>query len=214
MELFISGNVNKNLYIMRGIPGTGKSFRALELAPEENVFSADKFFGVGDEYRRNWKIEKAHLGHRDCEMKASAAMRAGLSPVVIDNTNVNFSAVRTYIDLGVQFRYSVYFVYPSSPWWDKIVRPLLDKKTPQTADEKYDAVVDVIFDKNTHGVPRETLKGMMKRWTWPKLDEYVKSVEQRVSDAERTVEELRASLDYVKGSASFDKSNVSQTSIS
>ncbi len=197
MELFIPGHPHKKLYIMRGIPGCGKSHHARQLAPDDQIFSSDKFFGEGEEYKNNWKVEKVHLGHRDCEAKAKAAMKQGVSPVVVDNTNINLSAFRFYLDMAVAFGYEVYFVYPNSPWWDEIVGPFLDKKTPDTTDDEYDAVVAQILDKNIHGVPPETLKSMMQRWTWPKIEEYIQSIEQRIVETERVLNDLRTALAYV-----------------
>jgi len=84
----IISQMNKILYIMRGVSGSGKSFKAKQLAGENGVIcSADDFFvekGKGE-----YAFDPNLLGeaHQQCQDRATQAVQQGLSPIIIDNTN-------------------------------------------------------------------------------------------------------------------------------
>jgi NEDD4-binding protein 2 len=135
--LYQSTDQNKILYIMRGLPGSGKSTLAHQLS--EDVYSTDDYFMIDGEYQYDEnKIGDAHQWNRD---RTIAAMKQTITPLVIDNTNTRMWEFRPYVEFGMEYGYSVYLVEPETDW-------------------RCD--VDVLAERNTHGVPRERIKIMLE----------------------------------------------------
>lgn len=197
-ELFIYGSrINCNLFIMRGIPGCGKSFVADRLAKERDalICSADQYFGTGEEYKKNWHQSKVHLGHRDCEARVLAAMKTHKPNIIVDNTNLALAGFRVYLDYALDHDYAVHFVYPDSPWWVETVEPFLrNKKTDDKASFKAGDIAKMLYDKNVHGVPEHTLIDMLLKFQWVTYDDYFDATEQRVAAAEKELEDMKARL--------------------
>lgn len=203
MELFMCGQGQAlDLYIMRGIPGTGKSHRAKRLSERLRnapIFSADHFYGEGEEYRKNWTPQKAHLGHRDCEAKVLACMKEPWKDktfpksIIVDNTNISLQGFRIYLDYALDNGYAVHLVYPDSPWWTDTVHPfLLAKKQDDESKAKAAEIAKTLFDKNVHGVPEATLVDMLMRFQWVTYDDYVDATHQRVQALEKELEDMKA----------------------
>lgn len=160
--------LNENLLIlMRGLPASGKSHRARELAGdnEEVICSADHFFGhTRDEYVANWKVEKLHIAHRVCQRKVQGMMQRQLPLVIVDNTNIRIAEMMPYFDMAVQYRYRVQIEEPTSPWWVNDIAPyLLDKEQHK---DKLEAAAHLLFEKNqeTHCVPLASIKKLLARY--------------------------------------------------
>lgn len=184
MELFIDGRDDRKLYIMRGIPGCGKSHRATRISQETGgvIFSADNFFGEGEEYCRNWSPNKIHLAHQDCETKAIAEMGLFNPHIIIDNTNITLRNFRVYIDCAILQNYTVYFVYPDSSWWKEKVLPFLQGKvTDQDRDVLRNEIVENLTKRNIHGVPSSTISNMLLKFQWMTKKDYFDSLEHRKS---------------------------------
>ena len=195
MDFFLYGQKpDLNLYIMRGIPGTGKSYRATQLSQRLGapIFSADHFYGEGEEYKKNWSREKAHLGHRDCEAKTLAAMKGSAKSVIVDNTNLTLSGFRIYLDYAVDLGYAVYLVYPDSPWWTETVLPFLKQKQSNEASMVRAAeIAELLFLKNVHGVPKTILTDMLMKFQWVTLDDYIDANQQRVESMEKELADMK-----------------------
>ena len=134
---------DKILYILRGCPGSGKSTLARELKGEEGqVFSTDEYFvRLDGEYVFDPK--KVAVYHKRNHEKAREAISEGVSPVVIDNTNTTAWEMRPYVETGFRHGYRVQFVEPDTPW-------------------RYDP--EQLTLRNSHGVPLESIKRMLKRF--------------------------------------------------
>lgn len=131
----------KVLFIMRGVPGSGKSTLAKELAKGGLILSTDEYFMVEGKYMFN--PQSLYAAHQWNQERALKAMQQGITPLVIDNTNVTFKDMRYYVEQGKNHGYRIEFAEPNTPW-------------------KFD--VDELVKKNTHGVPRETIERMVGRW--------------------------------------------------
>lgn len=132
----------KIMYIMRGLPGSGKSTLARELAgPNGVIYSTDDFFMENNEYKFDPK--KIVENHRKNQARAKAACEAGISPIVIDNTNTQKWEARVYVQYAKENGYTVKFVEANSPWSKN---------------------VDELAKRNLHGVPREGIENMLKRY--------------------------------------------------
>lgn len=144
--------MEKKLILMRGLPGSGKSTKAKELSEGGVVYSTDDFFMVGDQY----KFDPNKLGkyHNDNLARTEAAMQQGITPVVVDNTNVAAYEMKRYVLLADKYGYKVEFARPETDWaWD--------------AEE--------LAKRNTHGVPQEKIEQMLGRFDENEDLDYIKS---------------------------------------
>lgn len=144
----------KKLFIMCGIPGSGKSTRAKKIA--NCVFEADNYWlnCVGDYLFVPTKIGKAHQW---CQSEVRKAMQDGKTSICVANTSLTPKERKPYIDLAKEFGYEVSLELPNSPWFLDIL-PRLRNKTFTDED------VWAFVRKTVHNVPFETVKIMMERW--------------------------------------------------
>jgi predicted kinase len=103
----------KNLYLLRGIPGAGKSTLAKQLG--DSHFETDTFFMVDGEYKFDpTKLRKAHEW---CQSQIELAMinnhvTAGLdnSDIVVSNTFTQAWEMDAYYELAKQYGYRVFSI--------------------------------------------------------------------------------------------------------
>uniref|UniRef100_F1KV99 NEDD4-binding protein n=1 Tax=Ascaris suum TaxID=6253 RepID=F1KV99_ASCSU len=104
------------LLLMRGVPGSGKSYLARELLAGTNgvVHSTDNYFVENGVYTFDAnKLQEFHLRNLK---EAKNAMSNGIKPIIIDNTNIYARHMQAYITQAVKFLYEVYFVEPQTEW--------------------------------------------------------------------------------------------------
>jgi predicted kinase len=99
--------VNKKLYLIRGLPGSGKSTFALTLANAVGAyhFEADHYF-EDDDGNYNWDATLVHAAHRWCQHAARHIMSLS-RPLVISNTFTTEKELKPYLDLAASYRYHV-----------------------------------------------------------------------------------------------------------
>lgn len=128
----------KTLYIMRGLPGTGKSTRASLM--NAVVCSADDYFMENGKYI--FDPAKIAAAHQACQQKARYAMETGCRRVVVDNTNTQRWEFAIYKEMAKEHGYQVVeVVFRHDIWTD-----------------------DELAARNRHGVPGETIARMRARW--------------------------------------------------
>lgn len=102
------------LIIMRGVSGVGKSTKAREIASNGGeIYSTDDRIkesgvSVSDFYtsaKRNRDFSKVTEMHNLNLKYAIKAMKDGVSPVVIDNTNINYYECEPYIKAALKMGY-------------------------------------------------------------------------------------------------------------
>lgn len=140
-KAWLENQESKVLYITRGISGSGKSTLARSLAPKENIFSTDDLFLVDGEYRFDPK--KLAEYHKMNKKRVEEAMKQGMSPIVVDNTNTQAREIKPYVLLADMYDYKVELKEPNTPW-------------------KFDA--DELARRNNHGVPKQSIENMIKRY--------------------------------------------------
>jgi predicted kinase len=123
------------MFIMQGIPGSGKSRFVRRLAPAW-VCSADSYPGLYTD--AGFDSSKLGKAHTFCFKQAMLALQGGAS-VVIDNTNLNVIEVSPYIALGKAFDCTI-----------EIIRV----RCPQL----------VAYRRQTHGVPLALHRKMAQRF--------------------------------------------------
>ncbi|KAM3724502.1 NEDD4-binding protein 2-like [Dirofilaria immitis] len=170
------------MVIMRGIPGSGKSYLASNLVSGTNgaVFNTDKYFMQSGVYQFDpTKLDEYHQKNWN---EAKDAMRHGIKPIIIDNTNIFVAHMKPYITLAVKNLYEIYFVEPETEW----------KKN-----------VKECARRNAHSVPEEKIAYMVECFEKVNLIDVIKPTQLRVipplidiSDNDDTFNLLLSKLDF------------------
>ncbi|KAL2094661.1 hypothetical protein ACEWY4_009380 [Coilia grayii] len=108
----------KTLYILRGLPGTGKSDRAWELQQRfgGEIISADDYWPrnkVGHYRVIPGELHKAHMWARNEGLKA---MDREVDPVIIDNTNMTHWDMYPYVLMAFNRGYWIKFKVMKDTW--------------------------------------------------------------------------------------------------
>ncbi|XP_053108004.1 NEDD4-binding protein 2 isoform X2 [Hemicordylus capensis] len=133
------------LVLLRGVPGSGKSYLAralLEDNPSGVILSTDDYF-----YQKNgqYEFDAYCLGeaHEWNWKRAKEAFEKRITPIIIDNTNIQAWEMKPYVALSQQHKYKVIFREPDT-WW---------KFKPKELERR-----------NVHGVSKEKIKRMLERY--------------------------------------------------
>ena len=132
---------------MRGISGSGKSTQAKQIQAKEGgvIYSTDEFF-YDKQGNYNFNQEDLIPNHQKNVRRAYQAMQQGISPVIIDNTNLKYEYAESYVRFAHKYGYQVKVVEPSSPW----------------AFNK-----DELVKRNAHGTPEDKIQAMMHDYESP-----------------------------------------------
>jgi predicted kinase len=131
----------KILILCRGASGSGKSTLAKQLSKGGVSLASDEFFMVDGKYE--YDPEAIGYAHNWNKRRAEKAMQQGISPIVIDNTNVQFWEMKPYVELAQKYNYQVKFEEPNTPW-------------------KFDA--EELAKRNKHGVPKDVIEKMIQKY--------------------------------------------------
>jgi predicted kinase len=134
----------KRVFILRGIPGCGKSTYAKSI-PQATIVSTDEFFtdAQGRYERIDTKLNEAHT---DCLKRYLAALTRGDDTVVVDNTNINPIDIAPYYALAGVYGYAPEVITLDCP-------------------------ANTAGPRNLHGVPQEHVEQLaesLKRFKLPK----------------------------------------------
>lgn len=107
--------MTKKLYIVRGLPGSGKSTFALNLVGSDFlVCEADKYFMVDGEYKFDGsKLKDAHESCRnlvETYMKDSLINDQFYREIAVSNTFTQAWEMQPYLDLAKQYGYMVFTI--------------------------------------------------------------------------------------------------------
>ncbi|XP_069357904.1 NEDD4-binding protein 2-like isoform X2 [Maniola hyperantus] len=138
-------NGARTLIIMRGLPGSGKTYLAKKIIDaiyytthkhyQIHILSTDDYFMRNGVYMYDKRrIFEAHEWNKG---RAIKAMKEGLSPIIIDNTNVEIWEMEFYVVKGVNNGYIIEVVEPNTPWARNVYQ---------------------LFKRNSHNVPVVTLR--------------------------------------------------------
>ena len=133
--------MNKNLYIVRGLPGSGKSTMAHNIVGSDFlVCEADKYFMVDGEYQ--FDATKLKEAHEFCRNKVETFMKDSMdndqfyNQIAVSNTFTQEWEMQPYFNLAQQYGYNVFTI---------------------VVENRHGGV-------NEHGVPNEVLEKMKQRF--------------------------------------------------
>ena len=111
----------KIVYLMRGVPGAGKSWAAKRLAGKDGVVcETDSFFGPpGKNY--HFDIKQREQARNRNMYQFLSYLRAGYSPVIVDRGCGKGRRTWWYAKTAQLFGYTIKLAEPTSPWWKKMV---------------------------------------------------------------------------------------------
>jgi predicted kinase len=93
----------KTLYLIRGLPGAGKSTFAEQLST--NICEADMYFMRNGKYE--FDLNKLGAAHLWCRDRCEDFMKDGVSSIVVSNTLTSEKELKPYIELAEKYEYRV-----------------------------------------------------------------------------------------------------------
>lgn len=149
----------KVMILMRGLPGSGKTHLAQVIVSlvtgnefSQHIFSTDDYFIMLGRGNYAYDFNQLDQAHNWNQKRVSEALKRGINPVVVDNTNSQSWEMRPYVFMAVEQGYSVEVLEPVTEWRNK---------------------EGELAKKNVHNVPREKIRQMSERfepgWTGEKL---------------------------------------------
>jgi predicted kinase len=99
--------MEKVLYIVRGIPGSGKSTFAKTLGGQH--YEADMFF-IDEEGNYNFDVSKIKDAHQWCQSIVKTDMILEYPKIVVSNTSTQEWEMEPYFKLAKEYGYTVFSV--------------------------------------------------------------------------------------------------------
>lgn len=145
-EKLMEKSMNKQVIILRGCSGSGKSTFIKNNFPGAVICSADHFF-LDKQGNYNFDHTKLGQAHSQCQYKFSRALEEGVNQIVVDNTNTKVSEMRPYVNMANEYDYDILII-------------------------RLDVDPDVAAKRNVHGVPADVVQNMCDRMqplpsNWP-----------------------------------------------
>lgn len=100
-------DMEKVLYIVRGLPSSGKSTLAKQLT--SNVFEADHYFYDNDG-NYNFIPSEIKEAHKECQDNVRYAMMSSIQKIAVSNTFTQEWEMQVYFDLAKEYGYMVFCV--------------------------------------------------------------------------------------------------------
>lgn len=144
---------SQELIIMRGIPGAGKSTKAKSLVGQGKIHSTDDVIEAGGDYNEffakmiaNKDFTPLSQAHSTNLKNAIESMKSGITPVIVDNTNIKQNEPKAYVVAALEMGF-----------YDNNIK-FVDIGTAGLEAEE-------LAKRNAHGVPLEKIKAMIASHT-------------------------------------------------
>ena len=133
--------MKQQIFIIRGLPGSGKTTLAEILSKEGVMHAADDFFTT-DDGSYNFDASKSPEAHSQCLARTKASIEAGEKNIVVHNTFTQRWEFQPYLALAEEqgCRITVISTYDGG---------CTDKE---------------LAERNVHKVPVEVIQKMRNRW--------------------------------------------------
>jgi predicted kinase len=102
--------MEKVLFIVRGIPGSGKSTFAKTLVKKDYCHKEADMFFVDREGNYKFEPSKIKDAHKWCQEEMDFLMRLEHSPVVVSNTFTQEWEMEPYFELAKKYGYKVFSI--------------------------------------------------------------------------------------------------------
>lgn len=155
------------VYLMRGLPSSGKSHLARRLAGDSGVLlETDQFF-----HRENADGSRT-FHYREEQLPAARqwifegfrqALAAGRSPIVLDRGNGLNDETRRFAQYAVDHGYRVELKEPDSAWWQEITALMRRRPESNPLLDQW-AIRLCQMSRETHRVPLDTIRRWMSLW--------------------------------------------------
>ncbi|XP_075228041.1 uncharacterized protein LOC142328260 [Lycorma delicatula] len=121
-------NKVKTLVLLRGCPGSGKTYIAEHLINKINnsqqfisvlnysnhVFSADDYFNTPSGYVFDrLRLSDAHLWVQE---NVNCALKNDISPVIVDNCNIESLEMKPFIEMALMYGFHIEILEPDTEW--------------------------------------------------------------------------------------------------
>lgn len=141
---------NKTLIILRGLPGSGKTFLGRRIIDkccqhnmyEKHIFSADDYF-MNSKSQYVYDRMKLSEAHNWTKGKVREALSQGINPIIVDNTNCQIWEMKPYAILAVASSYKIEVLEPFTHWSFNIKE---------------------LTQRNIHSVPKQKISEMCDRF--------------------------------------------------
>lgn len=138
-----------NVFLMHGLPGSGKSYLALQIADElrtvYSILSTDNYWNRPDG-RYDWNPKLLKEAHEWNQKQFGYTLINALwndRDIIVDNTNITNKECQPYIESAIAKQYKVWLVEPNTTW-------------------QFNAEECAL--RNSHEVPLESIRRMLYKW--------------------------------------------------
>lgn len=128
----------KNFFIIRGVPGAGKTTIGNILAGKENNIAADDFMLVNGNYC--YTVPRIIEAHKQCKAKIKELMQAETPTIAVSNTTVQDKDVQSFRILGKKHGYTVFVVLAENWHNGKSTKAVPKEKLKEMRDNLMESI--------------------------------------------------------------------------
>lgn len=128
---------NRNLILLRGLPGAGKTELAYILSDDNYpCFSVDDFFTNPNSGEYAFDFSKNHLAYAQCESNVESEMKKGTLKIFVHNTFTMDWEIEPYLKLAEKYTYRIFMVTVENYHENKNIHAVTEEQLKKMA-EKY-----------------------------------------------------------------------------
>jgi predicted kinase len=142
LALLITFENMRSLFLIRGLPGSGKTTLAAQLSEggKYPIHSVDDYFTDKETGDYKFEFEKNHLAYKNCEEKTRQSMQERISKIFLDNTFTLEWEMEPYFKMASEFGYTVFVMTVENRHKGRNIHAIPDEHIKKMA-EKYKVVL-------------------------------------------------------------------------